>query len=224
MKNHIEFPNFVVTIHTLTYSCTVKNSISLLILCFLGVGNAYSQIFQPIAVDAKLACFEGNLSVEVLITSKDSLQVQGGTLVPVDDSNYLVKDVAAGDVIQIRQVIPTQTRLTNFLVPVIEPEPVLPPIVSRSTICENEGTTTLKALVTEGQTVDWYDSPAGGSRLATGTPELTVAKAGNYYAESRSTTLTCLSANRERSVGVVTSAKSLCPVVIVTRIHSGRVY
>ncbi|MBU1822168.1 MAG: hypothetical protein KKG00_11760 [Bacteroidetes bacterium] len=108
--------------------------------------------------------------------------------------------------------------------PVIEPEPVLPPIVSRSTICENGGATTLKALVTEGQTVDWYDAPAGGSKLATGTTELTVAKAGNYYAESRSTTLTCLSANRVRSVGVVTSGKSLCPVVQVTRKPSGRVY
>jgi hypothetical protein len=202
----------------------VKNSISLLILCFLGVGNAYAQVFQPISVDAKLACFGGNLSVEVLITSRDSLQVQGGTLVPVDDSNYLVKDIAAGDVIQIRQVTPTQTRLTNFLVPVIEPEPVLPPIVSRSTICGNGGTAILRALVMEGQTVDWYDAPTGGSKLATGTPELTVAKAGNYYAESRSTTLTCLSANRERSVGVVTSTKSLCPQVWVTRRPSGRIY
>ncbi|MBU1822167.1 MAG: hypothetical protein KKG00_11755 [Bacteroidetes bacterium] len=53
----------------------MKNALSLLILCFLRVSNAYAQVFQPIAVDAKLACFGGNLSVEVLITSKDSLQV-----------------------------------------------------------------------------------------------------------------------------------------------------
>jgi hypothetical protein len=58
----------------------------------------------------------------------------------------------------------------------------------------------LTVSVTNGLTVDWYDQPTGGTRLASGTPSITPAttNAGThiYYAEARDILAGCTSLNR----------------------------
>jgi hypothetical protein len=195
----------------------VKKQISLLTFYMLGVGLGFSQPNRSIRIVAQLACFEGNPTVELLITTKDSIRVLAGMLQVLSDSVYLVSDIEAGQTIPIRQITPTDTNETNFLVPVIETGPVLPPIVSESTICTGNTPTVLRALAPEDQSVDWYDAPSGGNLLAQNTRELTVSKAGEYYAETRNIRLTCLGPSRERTVGVVRISQSLCPLVFVRR-------
>lgn len=196
----------------------MKKNISLLTLYIVGIGFGFSQPSQSVRVGAKLACFEGNLSIELLISSTDSIRVQGGTLVAQDDTSYVVRDIAAGQTVNIFQVTPAQTKELKYLVPEVEPDPLFPPLVSSSNVCAGVSSTQLLAFAAPGQTVDWYDAPVGGKLLASGQLELTVQESGKYYAQTRDPALTCRSASSERSVGEVTFQKTLCPVMSFSKI------
>lgn len=200
----------------------MKNHISLLSLYILGCSFVFSQPFQPVQVDAKLTCFEGNLSIELQIITKDSIQVEGGTLTKQNDSTYVVGNVAAGDNIRIFQITPNETKVSDYLVPVIETEPLFPPLVSSINICDKDLPTKILAFVPAGQTVDWYDAPIGGALLVSGNLELEVIKEGKYYAQTRAIGLPCLSNNTGRTAGIVTVQKTLCPELMVGKIRDSR--
>ncbi|MFY7938242.1 MAG: immunoglobulin domain-containing protein, partial [Flavobacterium sp.] len=69
--------------------------------------------------------------------------------------------------------------------------------------------------VSAGATVDWYDAPTGGNKIATGTLEYQATKAGAYYAEARNLTIGCTSLDRTKATVIITTPK--CIPVTVTR-------
>ena len=173
---------------------------------------------QSITLNARLACFEGNLTIELLITSKARIQVEGGALAMANDSSYVVSNLRAGQRIVILQIAPSSTIRRDYVVPVVEPKPLFQPLVSSSTACAGGQPAVLRAFVSEGQTADWYDARTGGRLLASGQVNYTTTKAGTYYAEARNPDLACLGVSSGRGTGTVILQRSLCPLVLVKKI------
>ena len=142
----------------------MKKIFSLLTLALQGalLSAGFGQSLpQAPKLDARLACFEGNPTVELLITSKARIQVRGGNLRKTNDSSYVVSSLTAGQRIDILQLIPGDTLRRAYVVPVIEPKALLQPLVSSSTTCAGSEPGMLRAFVGEGQTADWYDARIG---------------------------------------------------------------
>lgn len=196
----------------------MKKLISLLILCIWGISSGFIPPFQSIQIEAYLACFEGNTSIELRITSAGTIEVNQGILTKVNDSTYLLSQISAGQSIEIRQTTPQSTEVLDFLVPEVELEPIFPPLVSSFNICQDDLPIVLTALVATGQTADWYDAPFGGKLLAQGKLEFTATSEGTYYVEARDPNRACQSVSSERSAAKVTKLKSLCPEILVTKI------
>lgn len=198
----------------------MKKIFSLLTLALPGVllSASFGQTLpQPPRLDARLACFEGNPTIELLITSKARIQVQGGALRMTNDSSYVVSQLTAGQRINILQLTAIDTLIRAYVVPVVEPKALLQPLVSSSTTCAGSEPAVLRAFVAEGQTADWYDARAGGKLLASGQTTLAAARAGTYYAEARDPALACLGVSSGRGAGTVIVQRTLCPVVLVKR-------
>ena len=172
---------------------------------------------QSILLDARLACFEGNPTIELLITSKSRIQVQGGALTMANDSSYVVSNLTAGQSLVILQITPSNTIRRDYVVPVIEPKPLFQPLVSSSTICAGGEPAVLRALVSDGLTADWYDARTGGQLLASGQVAYTTTQAGTYYAETRDPERACLGVSSGRGAGTVLVQRSLCPLVLVKK-------
>ncbi|TDB67965.1 immunoglobulin domain-containing protein [Arundinibacter roseus] len=170
----------------------------------------------PLAIRARLTCFEGNVSIELVIQSRNKIKVDKGSLVTQDDSSFIVRNISASQLITITEITETDTLTSQFTVPVIDPLPITPPIVSSSAICAGSQPAALIALVGQDQTVDWYDSPTKGRMLAAGQLTYIPPKAGRYYAEARNQTLGCLGKS-QRSEAVVTINRTLCPIVTIKR-------
>ena len=63
-------------------------------------------------------------------------------------------------------------------------------------ICIGDPIPPLVATVSDGSTVDWYDSPTGGNARSIGSTTFTPIEPGTYYAEARSITNNCISVSR----------------------------
>ena len=63
-------------------------------------------------------------------------------------------------------------------------------------ICFGQSVPALTVTVNYGETADWYDSPSGGTLLASNTTSYTPSGAGTFYAEARNTTTQCVSLTR----------------------------
>jgi hypothetical protein len=172
---------------------------------------------QSMTLDARIACFEGNPTIELLITSKARILVRGGTLTLANDSSYVVSNLSAGQNIDILQITPGDTIRRGYVVPVIEPIPLFQPLVSSSTVCAGGEPAVLLALVDDALTVDWYDAPTGGRLLASGQVTYSTSKAGTYYAESRDPGRACLGVSSGRGAGTVNLQRSLCPLVLLKK-------
>jgi len=68
-----------------------------------------------------------------------------------------------------------------------------PPFVvpESQAVCVGDTLRTVKGFVDSGVTVDWYDSPTGGTLLQKGTIFFKPSQGGIYYAEARDTTTNC---------------------------------
>lgn len=188
------------------------------------VGSLFSVGFcqtpaQSIPITSRLACFEGTLTVELLITSKVPIQVQGGTLTRPNDSTYVVSELEAGQRIVVLQLKPTNTIRQDVVIPVVDPQPLMQPLVSSSTLCGETKTAVLNALVANGQTADWYDARSGGTLLAAGQVAFVASRSGTYYAEARNASLPCLGVSSGRGEGKVTLQKNLCPLVSFRKVQ-----
>lgn len=62
--------------------------------------------------------------------------------------------------------------------------------------CTGDAVPSISASVGLGETVDWYDSPSGGTLLLLGNTTYTPTGPGTFYAEARNTTTNCLSGAR----------------------------
>lgn len=74
---------------------------------------------------------------------------------------------------------------------------VNPPLKSSDiSVCSGDILPELTAIVEDGETVDWYDVPVGGTPLAVGTTTFATNVPGTYYAEARDTISGCTSPTR----------------------------
>jgi Ig-like domain CHU_C associated len=111
-----------------------------------------------------------------------------------------------------------QTAQQTILLPAIDAFPLQPAIASSYIVCENSPLPTLKAIVlSSGVTVDWYDQPVGGTKVATGSLTYQPTEAKTYYALSRDISTGCVGGNR--SAVTVTVIKSVCLRVMATKIR-----
>lgn len=203
----------------------MKTIFSLFLLSWIGglSGICYAQSpFSPLQIAAQLACFEGNLSVELLIKSKGTLRTDIGTLVATSDSSYVLNGISAGQIVTLSQISGQDTLRTQRAVPVVETQPISPPLVSSRTVCAREPIGALQALLADGLAVDWYDSPVGGKLLASNQASFLPPGPGVYYAESRDAKLPCRTVGSKRGVGTVMVVKSLCPIVLLKKIPPGK--
>ncbi len=100
-------------------------------------------------------------------------------------------------------------------------DPLLPPIlalVPSYIICENSPLPLLKAFVSSSDvTVDWYDQPVGGTKIATGTLTYQPTEAKSYYALSRDTSTGCVASTRAAATLIV--KKSVCALVMAAKVR-----
>lgn len=92
----------------------------------------------------------------------------------------------------------------------VNPQPSAPAAGNNSRC--GTGTITITATPSAGETVDWYDSPSGGTLLLPGntiytTPSISATTI--YYAEARNTTTGCVSATRTTVTATVSAAPNL---------------
>jgi gliding motility-associated-like protein len=84
---------------------------------------------------------------------------------------------------------------SNILTYTIQALPTVPTVTNASRT--GSGTVTLSAVPPTGSVIDWYQNSVGGSSIATATNTYTTPSIANttiYYAVSRNTTTSCLSA------------------------------
>ena len=78
--------------------------------------------------------------------------------------------------------------------------------------CVGSAIPALTAVVSPGETVDWYDAPVGGSLILAGSTIYTPAAPGSYYTEARNTTNNCISTSRTQ----ITLTENALPIVTFT--------
>ncbi|GAB2777471.1 hypothetical protein GCM10027275_20700 [Rhabdobacter roseus] len=190
----------------------------LAVLNLVGV-VAYSETPTIIISRVYLSCVDGNLGIDVEFQSAGQVTASAGTLVSNGSRNYTLKGLAAGELVLIEAVSAQDTARLEYLVPVVEPAPLLPPLVASQVLCSEDPTPPLSAFVGENQTVDWYDAPTDGNLLGTGLT-FTPAAPGRYYAETRDTTRSCFNRSTERSaVQVEVLPKTLCIITSGERLR-----
>ncbi len=108
--------------------------------------------------------------------------------------------------------------LESYRVPIIVnviPSPNAPVVFTNATRC---GTGTLTISVTPnnaGETIDWYSSPTGGTKLRTGsatftTPSISVTT--TYYAETRNPITNCVSGTRTAVIAFITPKPTIAAI------------
>jgi hypothetical protein len=111
-----------------------------------------------------------------------------------------------------------QTAQETILLPAVDAFPPQSALVPSYTVCENSPLPTLKAIVLSPDvTVDWYDQPVGGTKVATGSLTYQPAEAKTYYALSRDVSTGCVGFNR--TAATITVIKSICLRVMTTKIR-----
>jgi gliding motility-associated-like protein len=78
----------------------------------------------------------------------------------------------------------------------------------------------ISATVPTGETVDWYDSPAGGTLLKNGSLSYTPIAAGTYYALARNTSSGCISSTRTS----ITVTMNSLPVPTLTSSDANNIF
>jgi large repetitive protein len=91
----------------------------------------------------------------------------------------------------------TQTSSANVLTqPASLPNAPMAIANTNQAICQGTTLPALSVTVGVGETADWYDAASGGVLLASNTTSYTSTSAGTFYAQTRHSTLGCLSATR----------------------------
>lgn len=144
------------------------------------------RLFQPTTYE---------LAVTV---SSGTVNSTAGTVTNTSGNEWEIVDVPSGtDII----VTVTDANGCTEDLPVTAPNcscPVVdaPASGGNQSYCSGDTVPTITASVGLGQTIDWYDSPSGGTLLLLGSASYTPSGPGTYYAEARNTTTNCKSATR----------------------------
>jgi hypothetical protein len=130
--------------------------------------------------------------------STGSVSSTAGTVTNTSGNVWAITDVPSGTNIVV--TVTDANGCANQL-PVTAPNCSCP-VVSEPTsggnesYCSGDTVPSITASVGLGETVDWYDSPSGGTLLLLGNTTYTPTGLGTFYAEARNTTTNCLSGAR----------------------------
>jgi len=78
----------------------------------------------------------------------------------------------------------------------VNPTPEAPVTLGNKAICSNQTIPAMSVAVPQGVTVDWYNSPVGGTLLKSASAEYTPSTADTFYAEARHIPSGCVSRTR----------------------------
>jgi Ig-like domain CHU_C associated len=102
--------------------------------------------------------------------------------------------------------------------PAVDAFPPQPAIVASYSVCENDPLPKLSAIViSPNTTVDWYNQPIGGSKVATGSLTYQPTEAATYYALSRDSSTGCVAAIKTAATVIV--KKSACTLVMTVKVR-----
>jgi hypothetical protein len=183
----------------------------------IDAGLVYICVRPIITITQPPLCSTDNSKYTVQFTvSAGSVSASAGTLTGTGTGPYTLT-VAAGQnaTITVNAGInctnEQMVQAPNCGCPIPQPNIVANSIL----ICEGDPLPKLVATVSAGATVDWYDAPTGGNKIATGTLEYQPTKAGVYYAEARNLTIGCTSLVRTKATVMINIPK--CVPYTVTR-------
>jgi hypothetical protein len=180
-----------------------------------GCANSISGILVtvnplPMITIENIACSSNLLTYEVEITTEgDNVTSTIGTVQDNGGGSYLIVNIAAGEDITITSEIGTTLcqQSQGVTAPNCDCPMVNAPInVGDFAFCIGEIVPQLTVNVNMGETVDWYDSPIGGTLLLAGNTEYQPEGEGIFYAETRELDSNCTSSIR---TPVVLSANPL---------------
>ncbi len=148
-------------------------------------------------------CADDRISYAVRFsTNAEEVNVNTGELVRAGNTNsYTVNNISTTENLEI-ELVNTLTgceRTISITAPRCPcPDGMVNAPVSGGdfTICEGDNIPVLMVTVADGFTVDWYDAPQGGNRLAQASNSYTPSGAGTYYAEAISEMSQCPSTTR----------------------------
>lgn len=102
--------------------------------------------------------------------------------------------------------------------PAVDAFPPQPAIATSHSVCENDPLPILKAIVLSSDlTVDWYEQPVGGTKVAIGSLTYQPTEAKTYYALSRDSSTGCVATTRTAATVIV--KKSVCALVTAVRVR-----
>jgi hypothetical protein len=156
-------------------------------------------------------------------TSAVSVSASEGTAVNFGNGRY---EIIAINPVGVPTVTVTVTNLAGCeqRMIVTKPNCLCPDLVAPKNsgdkeICENAPIPTLNVTVGPNETVDWYDAPSGGTKIATATlqfiPTETAAGTYTFYAETRRTDITIRTCVSNTRTAIKLTIKPL-PVVNAT--------
>lgn len=181
--------------------CTTKVVFMGLALCLSQVVKSQSLVKNIVCPNPCIGETNYKLALNIFsnsITSSDRGLVKGDSLVNIAPQNYKLS-------LTVRFLDGTSKSETIDL-PICDPIIPQPPLLSNFVVCEGETLPVVKAIVlAQGVTVDWYDQPNGGNKIATGiTYQPTTS--GTYYAVSRIQSSNCESTQRVSTSVTITKA------------------
>lgn len=116
-------------------------------------------------------------------------------MVSGQNGNYTISNITVGQNVTLTASNANCSVQQLVQSPLCMCPPIAPPTSGGDqSICANQTIPALVAVVTTGQTVDWYD--ASGALLLTGNPVYTPNAAGTYFAEAREISSNCRSGSK----------------------------
>ncbi len=111
-----------------------------------------------------------------------------------------------------------QTIKDTMFLPTVDAFPPASALTPSYTVCKSNPLPTLSAFVTSSNvTVDWYDKPVGGTKVATGSLTYQPTNAKTYYALSRDISTGCVGLGRTPASIIV--IEPVCVFVATTKIR-----
>ena len=137
--------------------------------------------------------------------------IRNDTIFDISPENYLFKIAVLG--------VNNQQIEETIDLPICDPVLPIAPIGANQQICEGSPLPPLSVFTVEPTaTVDWFDQPVAGRKLAINNPVFQTADAGVFYAESRFVVSGCVSLSRTPIALRV--QRVLCPTVFAKKIRA----
>jgi hypothetical protein len=202
----------------------MKNSLNALVFSFAFIYNIQLLANNPNVAEPQLVIKQTIAPIHCLGQSYYKFVIQASNGVVTVNKGIVVadtiKNVEEGSTPLIITVTAPdgQTIQKTILLPAVDAFPPQPAIAPTYVVCQGSPLPLITAIVLSiNTTVDWYDQPVGGTKVATGSLTYQPTEAKTYYALSRDISTGCVAGERTAANMIVQSTK--CIVFSVAKIR-----